>query len=79
MSPKSLLIQECGLKFPLLVSFFPPLQVAPYTGAWIEISNMDIITDKINVAPYTGAWIEIIAERLSLYRLLRRSLYRSVD
>ena len=35
--------------------------VAPYTGAWIEISNSWVIIDNEFVAPYTGAWIEIVS------------------
>ena len=34
--------------------------VAPYTGAWIEISKVTPIVLEIAVAPYTGAWIEIL-------------------
>ena len=34
--------------------------VAPYTGAWIEISlPPEDIAHILDVAPYTGAWIEI--------------------
>ena len=34
-------------------------QVAPFTGAWIEIQDavVDLYLDI--VAPFTGAWIEI--------------------
>jgi len=33
--------------------------VAPYMGAWIEITGVDydVVTGK--VAPYMGAWIEM--------------------
>ena len=34
-------------------------EVAPYTGAWIEISANSKNGRKKEVAPYTGAWIEI--------------------
>ena len=35
-------------------------QVAPFTGAWIEILAVyNILLSKV-VAPFTGAWIEII-------------------
>ena len=34
--------------------------VAPYTGAWIEITFIIHLYRCIVVAPYTGAWIEII-------------------
>ena len=34
--------------------------VAPFTGAWIEISPITYIRDNTDVvAPFTGAWIEI--------------------
>ena len=33
--------------------------VAPYTGAWIEISYDNLFIVDSEVAPYTGAWIEI--------------------
>ena len=33
--------------------------VAPYMGAWIEISIDSDTYNKIKVAPYMGAWIEI--------------------
>ena len=33
--------------------------VAPYTGAWIEIDRRMKQNIKDSVAPYTGAWIEI--------------------
>ena len=35
------------------------LNVAPYTGAWIEIVPSGPIQLSAFVAPYTGAWIEI--------------------
>ena len=42
--------------------------VAPYAGAWIEISYCGVAKSDAPVAPYAGAWIEmhIIAfEKLS--------------
>ncbi|SPF49129.1 conserved hypothetical protein [Candidatus Desulfosporosinus infrequens] len=33
--------------------------VAPYAGAWIEISIKTIEPRSRYVAPYAGAWIEI--------------------
>ena len=33
--------------------------VAPFTGAWIEITVAGKIIDNARVAPFTGAWIEI--------------------
>lgn len=32
--------------------------VAPYMGAWIEISQTQALALQIEVAPYMGAWIE---------------------
>ena len=34
-------------------------QVAPHTGAWIEISPIAPDEETAEVAPHTGAWIEI--------------------
>ena len=33
--------------------------VAPYAGAWIEMSAIRSMVDPPYVAPYAGAWIEI--------------------
>ena len=33
--------------------------VAPYLGAWIEITSLTSTCTKPFVAPYLGAWIEI--------------------
>ena len=35
--------------------------VAPFTGAWIEIRLMMLEHLALMVAPFTGAWIEIKA------------------
>ena len=38
------------------------VNVAPYTGAWIEIIFKYVLVIGMSiVAPYTGAWIEILA------------------
>jgi len=34
------------------------IDVAPYTGAWIETANATLHDQTDFVAPYTGAWIE---------------------
>ena len=39
------------------------MNVAPYTGAWIEIGQSGRNKSTGTVAPYTGAWIEIICYR----------------
>ena len=36
--------------------------VAPFTGAWIEISDKSSTDNASKVAPFTGAWIEIILD-----------------
>ena len=56
---KSLLIQERGLKYRLLLVVQVLYHVAPYTGAWIEIRFPYRLQASEEVAPYTGAWIEI--------------------
>ena len=33
--------------------------VAPFTGAWIEMSSSKAAARTVWVAPFTGAWIEI--------------------
>ena len=37
--------------------------VAPHTGAWIEIKTTKVIGIGCIVAPHTGAWIEIAGLR----------------
>ena len=39
-------------------------QVAPFTGAWIEIPSPWQASRNNLVAPFTGAWIEITASYL---------------
>ena len=34
--------------------------VAPFTGAWIEMSYVAVAAVYESVAPFTGAWIEMI-------------------
>ncbi|WP_404351820.1 hypothetical protein [Caproicibacterium sp. XB2] len=53
--------------------------VAPYTGAWIEITAADAQVQKLQVAPYTGAWIEIAIADVSIAGKGGRSLHGSVD
>ena len=33
--------------------------VAPFAGAWIEISDVRYIVNTPTVAPFAGAWIEM--------------------
>ena len=39
-----------------------PEVVAPFAGAWIEITNLCYFNLDIFVAPFAGAWIEIYLE-----------------
>ena len=39
--------------------FYLGQAVAPYAGAWIEISQSNLGKNPLIVAPYAGAWIEI--------------------
>ena len=56
---RSLPSRERGLKlgFPLRRS--SQEYVAPFTGAWIEITSHASFEKVKRVAPFTGAWIEI--------------------
>ena len=53
--------------------------VAPFTGAWIEISRSLPTAQGIRVAPFTGAWIEISIWLVTTQRNTSRSLHGSVD
>ena len=53
--------------------------VAPYTGAWIEITTFSFSLNSPNVAPYTGAWIEIINVLCNAVASFSRSLHGSVN
>ena len=48
-----------GLKSVRSIQLFNQGDVAPYTGAWIEIDTQLNRLYNQSVAPYTGAWIEI--------------------
>ena len=45
------------------------LNVAPFTGAWIETSSEPPVGDMTPVAPFTGAWIETLKLDLSNHEL----------
>ena len=60
-------IRGRGLKFIRTMLLIIGVQVAPYTGAWIEIPEKRKIFNKAHVAPYTGAWIEISSGMISFY------------
>ena len=48
-----------GLKFANVYQCRVIMLVAPFTGAWIEISKKTSFQGAASVAPFTGAWIEI--------------------
>ena len=54
-------------------------EVAPYTGAWIEILCQLYSCIRALVAPYTGAWIEIGWFGNVWNAIIGRSLHGSVD
>ena len=58
----SLPSRERGLKSPAGQGRHQRHQVAPFTGAWIEITSMWCRILTRSVAPFTGAWIEISAQ-----------------
>ena len=53
--------------------------VAPFAGAWIEISFKLNCCPVSAVAPFAGAWIEINQERTYITAEKSRSLRGSVD
>ena len=53
--------------------------VAPYTGAWIEISWIVGSHLFALVAPYTGAWIEISKPQSQNRPITGRTLHGCVD
>ena len=53
--------------------------VAPYLGAWIEISSTGNSSQVMTVAPYLGAWIEIAYFTARAAIVSSRSLLGGVD
>ena len=54
--------------------------VAPFTGAWIEISSFPSPSiARVGVAPFTGAWIEIWTALAHKMALSGRTLHGCVD
>ena len=76
---QSLPSRERGLKY--MVNLFPEYAhlVAPFTGAWIEISFAKPCPPTLIVAPFTGAWIEIRDAKALDDAKAGRSLHGSVD
>ena len=53
--------------------------VAPFAGAWIEISASTMPSASAIVAPFAGAWIEILIDVCQVLTESSRSVRRSVD
>ena len=53
--------------------------VAPFVGAWIEISLCCVVLGTAHVAPFVGAWIEIAEKKRLNIVYGGRSVRRSVD
>ena len=54
-------------------------QVAPFTGAWIEIFETIMALLRLTVAPFTGAWIEILRLSPPCSDGIGRALHGRVD
>ena len=57
----------------------PEKPVAPFAGAWIEITEYLVKCYPSGVAPFAGAWIEIEEEKEAIDAFWGRSLRGSVD
>ena len=55
------------------------VDVAPFTGAWIETIRRDKRRHRPSVAPFTGAWIETRDALTTAADFESRSLHGSVD
>ena len=54
-------------------------EVAPFTVAWIEMSDSQPIRIVQSVAPFTGAWIEICHVGFHVGSFVGRALHGRVD
>ena len=69
-----------GLKSLDPVLFKNNVDVAPFTGAGIEIKIIGKYGQSgARVAPFTGAWIEIASFRALALSLISRTLHGCVD
>ena len=55
------------------------IEVAPFTGAWIETVELAIYYLYSRVAPFTGAWIETMPGLYLPLAWCRRTLHGCVD
>ena len=74
----SLPSRERGLKFKNSMDWHRTNDVAPFTGAWIEMLHNSAWRNTCVVAPFTGAWIEILQSQ-GTGTGTGRSLHGSVD
>mgnify|MGYP007008281801 CR=1 FL=1 len=79
MAPKSHPLWVRGLKFRCCFLLHKLFHVAPFMGAWIEISPSISSPLKTVVAPFMGAWIEIWKRYFNQRKYQRRTLYGCVD
>ena len=75
----SLPSRERGLKFAINDARVKFALVAPFAGAWIEITMRTVLPNRTLVAPFAGAWIEIIGLYSNNVVAYSRSLRGSVD
>ena len=68
-----------GLKYWDYGDYYMPRDVAPFTGAWIEIPKHGAIGSRSVVAPFTGAWIEITMRSCTAPTSISRTLHGCVD
>ena len=61
----SLPSRERGLKSWLATLERRASSVAPFTGAWIEITGEAVGLLLYHVAPFTGAWIEMLTTAMT--------------
>ena len=55
------------------------MEVAPFTGAWIEIMMFWFYLTEVSVAPFTGAWIEMDGYIFDILRAEGRALHGHVN
>ena len=68
------------MKFVNVDVGFVFIAVAPFTGAWIEMSlRFGPAFLKWIVAPFTGAWIEMVRGMEAVPLCFRRTLHGCVD
>ena len=64
LGTSSLPSRERGLKYRPGERLRQRRQVAPFTGAWIEIRTDQCAEFRLHVAPFTGAWIEMLEDAM---------------